>query len=111
MSDRLQAVLSSNISHIGYFSSDRLVVKFKNGRVYLYSGVPANVYSDFMGADSKGNFLNTRIKEIYAVKEITEDDLVFYGVPHHQQNMGKRTVRPPRDFAFEARNSYLASMF
>ena len=38
-----------------------LKVIFTNGREYLYEGVPANVYEEFLLADSKGKFLNENI--------------------------------------------------
>jgi len=42
-----------------------LKVTFTNGREYLYEGVPAQVYEDFLMADSKGKFLHENIANRY----------------------------------------------
>ena len=44
---------SSNIEAIGY------------GTIYVYHGVPSEVYENLMSAPSKGSFLNREIKGIY----------------------------------------------
>jgi hypothetical protein len=57
---------SSNIADVGYDeSSMTLEVGFRSGAVYQYFDVPQTVYRDFMGADSKGTFLNANIKNNY----------------------------------------------
>lgn len=38
-----------------------LKVTFNNGREYLYEGVPANIYEEFLLAPSKGRYLNENI--------------------------------------------------
>lgn len=42
-----------------------LKVTFKNGREYLYEGVPAQVYEDFLMANSKGKFFHENINGRY----------------------------------------------
>jgi hypothetical protein len=57
-------VNSSTISEIDReVVNDELFLKvtFKNGREYLYEGVPAQVYEDFLMSESKGKFLNENI--------------------------------------------------
>ena len=59
-------VESSSLETIGYDAdSETLEVEFRTDGVYQYHGVPASVYREFMEADSKGRFLNLRIKEVY----------------------------------------------
>jgi hypothetical protein len=60
-------VASSNISSIGYDpQTSTLEVEFLNGGTYQYYGVPENMYQQLMSAPSKGQFLNTYIKNQYA---------------------------------------------
>ncbi len=54
-------VSSSNISSIGY-EQGNLIVKFNNGRLYIYYNVPSSIFNDFMTAPSKGQYLNINIK-------------------------------------------------
>lgn len=63
----MQMVVSSNIEAIGYDAeSQQLHVRFsKNGATYVYHGVEEWVYSEFMGAESKGQYLNTNIRNTY----------------------------------------------
>lgn len=59
-------VSSSNVGAIGYEASTAtLEVEFNNGSVYQYQGVPQEVYESLMQADSKGTFLNSRVKGNY----------------------------------------------
>ena len=59
-------VASSNISSIGYDpQTSTLEVEFLNGGIYQYYGVPENMYQQLMSAPSKGQFLNTYIKNQY----------------------------------------------
>jgi hypothetical protein len=65
------AVSSSNVGAIGYEAEiSTLEVEFNNGSVYQYHGVPQEVYDSFMQADSKGTFLNTRIKGSYGYTKL-----------------------------------------
>lgn len=51
----LNAVESSNISHIGYEpSAQNLFVRFKSGGLYKYHDVPPVAHDAFMEAESKG---------------------------------------------------------
>jgi KTSC domain-containing protein len=61
-----KAVVSSNIQGIGYTPEDsKLHVEFKGGSRYTYSGVPEDVYEDFLNAPSKGIFFADTIKDSY----------------------------------------------
>ena len=59
-------VESSNIADIGYEDTTMtLEIGFHNGTVYQYFDVPHSVFQEFMGADSKGTYLNANIKNVY----------------------------------------------
>lgn len=57
-------VNSSNIESIGYEKND-LFVEFKTGNIYKYSNVEKTLYEDFLKSESKGQFLNSFIKNNY----------------------------------------------
>ena len=59
-----QKVESSNITSIG-FDASTLEVEFTNGSIYQYAGVPCEVHTALMAVESKGKFLNARIKNKY----------------------------------------------
>ena len=65
-------VESSNVATIGYDEeTNELHVQFKSGAEYIYSDVPQDVVQEFLDADSKGKFLNERIKGIYSFEKIS----------------------------------------
>jgi hypothetical protein len=55
---------STSIASIGYDPERfQLEIEFReSGDVYLYFDVPAEEYTDFMAADSKGTYLNQVFK-------------------------------------------------
>jgi hypothetical protein len=58
-----QPVTSSNLAAVGYDpDTETLEVEFKNGSVYTYSAVPADVYNELMEADSIGRAFAALIK-------------------------------------------------
>lgn len=62
---------SSSIAAFAYEAEDlTLFVRFKTGRTYRYSGVPASVFSAFSRADSKGTFFNAQIQGRYSYSQI-----------------------------------------
>lgn len=63
----MQFVESSNVEAIGYDpGTQELYVRFlKSGLTYIYYGVDEWVFQEFLQADSKGIFLNERIKPSY----------------------------------------------
>ncbi len=63
----VESVESSNIEAIGYHrQTSTLRVIFRGGRAYDYPMCPETEYKRMMAAESKGKFLNTRIKPMYA---------------------------------------------
>lgn len=56
-------VTSSNLAAVGYDpDSNQLFIQFLNGSMYMYSGVPQEVYDGIMSAGSKGSFFHHNIK-------------------------------------------------
>lgn len=47
-----------------------LAVTFTTGRTYLYFAVPADNYSEFTAAPSRGQYFNWRIRDQYEFKEL-----------------------------------------
>jgi hypothetical protein len=47
-----------------------LAVTFTTERTYLYFGVSADVYSEFMTAPSQGQYFNLYIRDTYEFREI-----------------------------------------
>lgn len=73
---QLVSVTSSSIDSVGYGPKTKsLVVKFKNGGVYVYADVETSVYVAFMSASSKGNFLDAEIKQKYSFIRIDESEI------------------------------------
>ena len=64
-------VRSSNLYSVGYdLDSSTLQIKFRNGRVYKYSGVPEHIYDSLMSAGSKGKYFHRKIRDNYPTKRI-----------------------------------------
>lgn len=69
----LKEVQSSNLSHVGYSPDSReMVVRFKSGGTYKYSGVPPEAHSAFMAADSKGGHFAKNISGKYKHEKISQ---------------------------------------
>ena len=59
-------VESSNVNQIGYDGEMMtLYVRFNNGYLYYYEGVPPDVWSQMLYAESKGRFVHTDLKGRY----------------------------------------------
>lgn len=64
-------VASSNLRAVGYDpASETLEVEFTSGAVYQYYGVPSHIYEQLMREPSKGQFLNTYVKNMYAYSRV-----------------------------------------
>jgi hypothetical protein len=60
---------STAVTSIGYDCAERhLEIRFKNGGVYEYLDVPADVYCQFLTAVSKGRYFNETIRERFAYR-------------------------------------------
>ena len=62
-----QYVDSRNLDQVAYDAEalELRVIFKKSGDCYIYSSVPQEIFEEFMNADSKGTFLNQRIKGTY----------------------------------------------
>ncbi len=70
-----QTVESSNIKALGYdLAAGILEVEFRNGGIYQYAGVGAELYGNLLEADSKGRFLNQEIKGRFEVEKMPPED-------------------------------------
>lgn len=64
-------VNSSNIDAIGYdLASQEVYVRFLNGSLYVYRGVPEFLYDEFKAAPSYGSFLHRNIKNAYPYERL-----------------------------------------
>lgn len=64
-------VSSSNISSIGYVEQNQEVyVRYSNGSLYVYKGVPPHEYHSLMSAPSFGSYINRNFKNVYPYERI-----------------------------------------
>lgn len=64
-------VQSSNVDSISYdVEKQELYVQFRGGSIYVYYNVPEDVYLDFLTSPSKGQFLNSNVKDVYSYQRI-----------------------------------------
>jgi hypothetical protein len=58
---------SKAVTSIGYDSAEqRLEIRFKDGGIYEYRDVPADVHRQFLAAASKGQYFNETIRGRFA---------------------------------------------
>ena len=70
-SDEMITVQSSNIESVGYDENDEEVyVKFLNGSVYVYRGVPLHDFEGLRDTPSVGSYLHRNFKNIYPYERI-----------------------------------------
>lgn len=63
---------SSNLDGCDYADDTReLTIAFKSGSVYVYSGVPREVYEGLTGAISPGRYFQSSIKDAYSYRRET----------------------------------------
>jgi hypothetical protein len=63
---RTRPVQSSSIAAAGYDRAQEILrIRYVGGPAYDYLAVPPNVFDDFLAAESKGRFVNCRIKPYY----------------------------------------------
>lgn len=66
-----EPVASSNIASAGYDApSETLEVEFQNGTVYQFYNISQELYDQFIGASSKGQFFNIYIKNAYPYSRV-----------------------------------------
>jgi hypothetical protein len=63
------SVSSSNVAAIGYDdSNNQLYVRYNDGGLYVYSGVPHSIYQGLLSASSKGTYLHRYVKGTYSYR-------------------------------------------
>ena len=70
---KLQEVVSSNISGVGYEKEGNLIVGYTSGATYRYKGVPKELYEALLKAESKGRFMNESIKGHYEYERVDKN--------------------------------------
>lgn len=66
-----EAISSTNVASAGYDEqSETLEVEFANGSVYQYFNVGLALYEQFRTASSKGQFLNSNIRNSYPYSRV-----------------------------------------
>lgn len=64
-------VSSSNIDSIGYDDqSQQVYIRFHNGSLYVYKGVPIYEYENLRDAPSLGSYLHRNYKNVYPYERI-----------------------------------------
>lgn len=64
-------VSSSNIESIGYDEqNEQVYVRFLNGRLYVYKGVPLHEFENLRDAPSLGSYLHRNYKNVYPYERI-----------------------------------------
>ena len=64
-STRRISVNSTVIASVAYSPDAALDVEFTSGATYRYFAVPAQLFHEFLAAESKGVFFNRRIRPSY----------------------------------------------
>lgn len=71
MCENMELVSSSNIESVGYDETTLTVcVKFLNGSLYVYKGVPSFEYEGLKNAPSVGSYLHRNFKNVYPYERI-----------------------------------------
>lgn len=67
-----EAVESSTMKSVGYEATSRILeIEFESGAVYQYLGVSARVYEELLGAESKGRYFNSEIRDVYRYVQVS----------------------------------------
>jgi len=69
--DKMIEVSSSNVQSVGYDESTETVcVRFLNGSLYIYKGVPHHEFEGLKNAPSVGSYLHRNFKNVYPYERI-----------------------------------------
>ncbi len=64
-------VSSSNVESIGYDENLQLLyIRFLNGSLYIYKGVPIMEFHGLLNASSVGSYLHRNIKNLYPYERL-----------------------------------------
>ncbi len=65
------AVSSSNVESVGYDENLQILyIRFLNGSLYIYKGVPAGEFQGILNAASVGSYLHRNVKNIYPYERL-----------------------------------------
>ena len=65
-------VSSTSIHSVGYDPQEKILeIEFKSGEIYQYEGVPLDVYTALLEADSHGKYFLSQIRDQYTFQKIT----------------------------------------
>ena len=68
---KMQIVSSSSIAEVGYDEPSQTVyVRFLNGTLYIYKGVPQFEYDGLLNSPSLGSYLHRNFKNVYPYERI-----------------------------------------
>lgn len=88
----MEPAQSTTISHHGYHpDSQTMMVQFKNGKVYSYSGVPKEVFEGYRNSESQGSYFSQNIKGRYTT--------AFRGTVAAKPTPGQKVTQALRDAA------------
>jgi hypothetical protein len=61
-----RVVESTTMRSVGYEGKGEVLeIEFQSGAIYQYQDVPAGVYEELWGAESKGQYFNREIRDSY----------------------------------------------
>ena len=70
---RRRGVDSTTVRSVGYERKRKILeIEFQSGAVYQYVDVPARVYEEFWKAESKGQYFNCEIRDVYAFVRLAQ---------------------------------------
>jgi len=71
MIPEMTPVTSSNISEIGYDdAAQEVYVRFLNGSLYVYKGVPQFEFDGLLNAPSIGSYLHRNYKNVFPYERV-----------------------------------------
>lgn len=76
----MNPIESSNINAVGYDGINAFV-EFKDGTHWMYTNVPASLYTEWMQADSKGSFFHQKIKGQFGSAKWIDNEWVAQNAP------------------------------
>lgn len=72
----LVPVTSSNLTHVGYDATEKILyIRFVSGQVYAYAVVPPTVHAGLLAAPSKGVYFQTEIRTTYSYTKVRSADV------------------------------------
>ena len=73
MSTKVEHILvdSTMVDTVSYYNnSKKLIVNFKNGRVYLYDNVDEGTFDDVRSSDSTGRALHNKVFGVFKYQQL-----------------------------------------